>query len=185
MISAGKPTAQKLLMRLLQFSVVMHVSLHLKSATTGDIRIITEIAQALGTQECLVVKLLILNLKARWLPGKLLNISINKTAALICSSIQSDNACKCPQITIDKLTAYGNHIGLAFQVVDDILDEVSTTEQLGKDAGSDRANGKATFPAVCGMDESKRYARELVEKAWNEITFLESKGGFYINSRST
>ena len=73
------------------------------------------------------------------------------------------------------LTAYGNYVGLAFQVVDDILDEESTTEQLGKDAGSDRENGKATFPFVCGMQQSKQYAEELVANACRELGIFGSK----------
>ena len=80
-----------------------------------------------------------------------------------------------PQEHINLLASYGNHIGLAFQVVDDILDEESTTETLGKNAGSDREKGKATFPAICGIKQSKLYAQELIEKAHSDIAFLGEK----------
>ncbi len=176
----GKPTAHKAFNEALAVlgGDALCIAAFEILATTGDIRIITEIAQALGTQGMLGGQVVDIESEGQVVTRETVEyIHKNKTAALICSSIRiGAMLANAPQITIDKLTAYGNHIGLAFQVVDDILDEVSTTEQLGKDAGSDRANGKATFPAVCGMDESKRYARELVEKAWNEITFLESKG---------
>jgi geranylgeranyl diphosphate synthase type II len=66
-------------------------------------------------------------------------------------------------------------VGLAFQVVDDILDEEGTTEQLGKDAGSDREKGKVTFPSVVGMEESKRYAKELIDKSKESLAFLGEK----------
>lgn len=64
-----------------------------------------------------------------------------------------------------RLNGYGLRIGLAFQIVDDILDITSTTEVLGKDAGSDIENGKATYPAVHGIDESHRKAELLIEEA--------------------
>ena len=60
---------------------------------------------------------------------------------------------------------YGRAIGLAFQIVDDVLDIESSTEQLGKDVGSDIENQKATYPAVVGLDESKKRARLLVAQA--------------------
>jgi geranylgeranyl diphosphate synthase type II len=63
-------------------------------------------------------------------------------------------------------------VGLAFQIADDILDIEGTTEQIGKDAGSDEARGKATYPAVVGLPESKKRAAELVDMA------LESLAGF-------
>lgn len=80
------------------------------------------------------------------------------------------------QEVLDKLTSFGKRVGLAFQVADDILDEESTTEQLGKDAGSDRENGKATFPAICGMEQSKKYAQQLIDQACSDIEFLGEKG---------
>ena len=58
------------------------------------------------------------------------------------------------------LTAYGEHIGLAFQIVDDILDVEQTSEQLGKTAGKDEAQQKITFPAVYGLERSREMAGE-------------------------
>ncbi len=57
------------------------------------------------------------------------------------------------------LSTYGDHVGLAFQIVDDILDEVSTAEELGKTAGKDLQQGKATYPAVHGIEKSRWLAR--------------------------
>ena len=61
------------------------------------------------------------------------------------------------------LFRYGHLVGLAFQIADDILNETSTPEQLGKAAGSDRERGKATYPAIYGLDESKQMALKIVE----------------------
>ena len=63
------------------------------------------------------------------------------------------------------LDEYGRHIGLAFQIVDDVLDVVSTSEELGKTAGKDVKQGKATFPAFYGLEESRRRARERLDAA--------------------
>ena len=68
------------------------------------------------------------------------------------------------------MTRYGEAIGLAFQIADDILDIEGTTEQIGKDAGSDQARGKATYPAVMGLADSKRRAQELVDLALESLS---------------
>jgi geranylgeranyl diphosphate synthase type II len=62
-------------------------------------------------------------------------------------------------------TRYGERIGLAFQIADDVLDVEGRPELLGKDVGSDREKKKATYPALMGMEESKKRARELMELA--------------------
>jgi geranylgeranyl pyrophosphate synthase len=61
--------------------------------------------------------------------------------------------------------AYGSHLGLAFQIVDDILDVEGASAQLGKTAGKDSAAGKPTYPSVFGLDESRRLAAGCVERA--------------------
>jgi geranylgeranyl pyrophosphate synthase len=63
------------------------------------------------------------------------------------------------------LTAYGDAIGLAFQIVDDILNETSTAATLGKAAGSDRQRGKMTYVAVHGLTAAQKRARQLTEDA--------------------
>jgi geranylgeranyl diphosphate synthase, type II len=63
------------------------------------------------------------------------------------------------------LSCYGEHVGLAFQIVDDILDIEESSEALGKTAGKDAAQHKITFPAVYGLDTSRRMAQEECERA--------------------
>ena len=64
-----------------------------------------------------------------------------------------------------KLSTYSQNIGLAFQVVDDILDVTQTTEQLGKTAAKDLASDKTTYPKLLGLERSKEVAAELIDGA--------------------
>jgi len=146
-------------------------------AKIGKPQLITEIAAALGTSGMLGGQVVDIESEGKTVERSTVEyIHKAKTAALIKVSVKIGALLAgASSEAVEHLSSYGNHIGLAFQVVDDILDEEGTTEQLGKDAGSDRELGKATFPAVCGMSESKRYARELIVKAWQEIEFLGEK----------
>lgn len=176
----GKPTAHKAFNEALAVlgGDALCIAAFEIMAKTGRVDIVAEIAKALGTQGMLGGQVVDIESEGQPVTREVVEyIHNNKTAALICSSIRiGAMLANVPQSVLDYLTSYGNHVGLAFQVVDDILDEESTTEQLGKDAGSDRENGKATYPAICGMAESKRYAKELINKAWKDIEFLGEKG---------
>lgn len=93
-------------------------------------------------------------------------IHTRKTGALIKASIKAGAVLGGGDAdAVKAMTRYGEAIGLAFQIADDILDIEGTTEQIGKDAGSDEARGKATYPAVLGLSESKRRAQELLDLA--------------------
>lgn len=69
----------------------------------------------------------------------------------------------------DRLTAFGRKAGLAFQIVDDVLDVTQSSEQLGKTAGKDVASDKATWPAVFGVDASRKDAARLIHEAFVEL----------------
>ena len=176
----GKPTAHKAFNEALAVlgGDALCIAAFEILASTGRVDIISEIAGALGTKGMLGGQVVDIESEEKHVGRDVVEyIHKNKTAALICSSIRLGALlANAPSDALDKLTSYGNHVGLAFQVVDDILDEESTTEQLGKDAGSDREKGKATFPAICGMEESRDYARRLIDRAWDDIAFLGEKG---------
>ena len=70
------------------------------------------------------------------------------------------------------LSCYGEHVGLAFQIVDDILDVEDSSEALGKTAGKDAQQQKITFPAVYGLEESRRMAAQECERAHQTLTAL-------------
>ncbi|HEY0868463.1 MAG TPA: farnesyl diphosphate synthase [Fimbriimonas sp.] len=73
------------------------------------------------------------------------------------------------------LGKYGESVGLAFQIADDLLNETSTSEALGKSAGSDKLRGKATYPALFGIEASRRAALAMVEKAREALTGFHSE----------
>jgi geranylgeranyl diphosphate synthase, type II len=101
---------------------------------------------------------------------QLIQIHEAKTAALLTSSIRlgamtaNANAEK-----LQALTDFGYNLGLAFQVIDDILDVTQTTEQLGKTAGKDEAVNKSTYPAILGLEKSRKEAARLTKKSLDAL----------------
>lgn len=95
------------------------------------------------------------------------NVHRRKTGALInaaavCGALCSDVV---TEHQLNELNNYANSLGLAFQVVDDILDIESSTEELGKPSGSDIEMGKSTYPALIGLQESKKLATNLYQES--------------------
>jgi geranylgeranyl diphosphate synthase type II len=93
-------------------------------------------------------------------------IHTHKTGALIRASVRTGALyAKAGKRQLTALTRYGEMVGLAFQIADDILDITGRQEELGKDIGSDLEKGKKTFPSFLGLEESRRRAVEVVDKA--------------------
>jgi geranylgeranyl diphosphate synthase, type II len=100
----------------------------------------------------------------------------SKTGALITASILTGGigaGANAQQLAA--LKNYGDQIGLAFQIVDDLLNATATTEQLGKAAGSDVELGKATYPAYFGVEETRTLAQATVEKAKTALSDFDNK----------
>jgi len=76
---------------------------------------------------------------------------------------------------IDALSEYGRALGLAFQVIDDLLDVTASTEQLGKRTHKDDAHGKATYPALMGVEKSRRFAHDLKERAISALSAFDDR----------
>jgi geranylgeranyl diphosphate synthase, type II len=96
-----------------------------------------------------------------------------KTGELISASVQIGAIlANASETDLGHLRCYGDRIGLAFQIVDDILNETSTADQLGKAVGSDRERGKATFPNLYGLDAARQRAGQLATEALAELTHL-------------
>lgn len=97
-----------------------------------------------------------------------------KTGALIKASVMSGaRLCGASESDLDALGRYGEAVGLAFQIADDILDVEGDQELIGKDVGSDEGQEKSTYPSVIGVDASKRQAEALVGQA---IAAIENFG---------
>jgi farnesyl diphosphate synthase len=97
-----------------------------------------------------------------------------KTGALLQASVMMGAACGEPDAAAAAgLEAYGRALGLAFQVVDDILDVTADSQTLGKTAGKDAQNDKPTYVSVLGLDRSRAHARELLAQA---IAALDASG---------
>jgi geranylgeranyl diphosphate synthase, type II len=93
-------------------------------------------------------------------------IHTHKTGALLEASVVSGaELASADGKTLQQLTRYANNIGLAFQIIDDVLDITATYEELGKTAGKDLQAQKATYPSLWGIDESRRQAQRLVQEA--------------------
>lgn len=144
----------------------------LKCSAEARVKIIAEIARGTGTIEGMIggqVK----DLEAeRQKPdaATLEYIHRSKTGALITASIVSGALyAEASPNQVEALRNFGRSIGLAFQIVDDVLDVTQSSEQLGKTAGKDTASEKATYPALFGIDESIRKADALAAAACNAL----------------
>jgi len=129
--------------------------------------VISEVARAAGTLGMVGGQVLDIQSEGREISSDdLHNIHIRKTAALFiaalrCGAILSN----CNKRQLEILTAYGRHLGLAFQITDDILDVAGNAAALGKNVGSDMRKNKATFPQIYGLEHSKKMAQEESQRA--------------------
>ncbi len=117
--------------------------------------------------------------KALDIPG-LENMHIRKTGALIRASVRLATLAKpgLEREVSDRLDHYAKCIGLAFQIQDDILDEESDTQTLGKTQGKDRDNNKPTYPALLGLAGAKEKARDLHEQALESLSDFGPEAGY-------
>ncbi len=105
---------------------------------------------------------------------RLERIHLGKTARLIEASCEMGGlAAGAPEAVVSRLRGFGRRLGLAFQVVDDILDVTGSAGAMGKTRGRDEALGKATFPALLGIEGARERARDLVKSAREVIQPLE------------
>jgi geranylgeranyl diphosphate synthase, type II len=171
----GKPTSHKVYgegMAVLAGDALLTIAFEIAASCKSWPRyphaaIIREIAFAAGSQALVAGQVADLEGEGRKItPAELRYIHENKTAALIASSIRlgAMSANATPK-QLAHLTDFGQSLGLAFQVIDDILDVTQTTEKLGKSAGKDVAAQKATYPALLGLPKAKKEADRLTARA--------------------
>ncbi|MBZ5571090.1 MAG: polyprenyl synthetase family protein [Acidobacteriia bacterium] len=148
----------------------------LRCRAEARVRIIEEIARGTGTIDGMIGGQVV-DLEAEHTKPDLQMLEYihrSKTAALITASVVSGGLYSGGNDgDVSRLRSFGHSIGLAFQIVDDVLDVTQTSEQLGKTAGKDTAAEKATYPALFGIEESVKKADALVDTA---LKALESFG---------
>jgi geranylgeranyl diphosphate synthase type II len=102
--------------------------------------------------------------------AQLVKIHEAKTAALLTTSIRlGAMTANATEKQLESLSVFGRALGLAFQVIDDILDVTASTEVLGKTAGKDAAVEKATYPAILGLEKSRKEAAKLTQEAMDAL----------------
>jgi len=144
----------------------------LRCPPDSRVRIIEEIAHGTGTVDGMIGGQVV-DLEAEHHKPDLAMLEYihrSKTAALITASVVSGGLyASADQHAIGRLRSFGQSIGLAFQIVDDVLDVTQTSEQLGKTAGKDTAAEKATYPALFGVEESLKRADTLISTALSAL----------------
>jgi geranylgeranyl diphosphate synthase type II len=152
--------------------------------------VILELARAAGSLQLIAGQVADLEAEGRKTSlAELRYIHERKTSALLCCSVRLGGmSANCTPAQLRALTEFGYHVGLAFQVIDDILDVTQTSEKLGKTAGKDLKAQKSTYPALVGLEKSRRIATALTGKAFGALrTFkrrpveLEALAEFLLN----
>ena len=145
--------------------------------------VLAEVARAAGTRGMVGGQVADIEAEGkRVTPEQLEYIHRAKTAALIRAAVVAGALCGgAGEADVARLREFGENIGWAFQVVDDILDVEETSASLGKTAGKDQAQNKATYPAVYGLERSHEFAAKL---AGNAIAALDAYGARAANLKA-
>ncbi|MBI5166875.1 MAG: polyprenyl synthetase family protein [candidate division NC10 bacterium] len=140
--------------------------------------LIKEIAGAAGTRGMLGGQAVdILSEDQEIEPATLEYLHTHKTGSLIRAALLAGGiVAGASEGKLAALSMYGEKIGLAFQIVDDVLDIEGKAEELGKSPGSDKKKKKATYPALIGLSESKQRARELIAEAKEALVQFGERG---------
>jgi geranylgeranyl diphosphate synthase type II len=138
-----------------------------------------EIAVAAGSQKLIAGQVADLEAEGKTTTREQLRyIHENKTAAILATTVRlgamSANA---TAKQMKAITKFGRALGLAFQIIDDVLDVTQTSEKLGKSAGKDIAAKKATYPAVIGLSQSRVEARRLTREAHSALSIFKDNAG--------
>jgi geranylgeranyl diphosphate synthase, type II len=140
------------------------------------VALVSELARAAGTPEGMVAgQALDMEAEARQVNGRELEeIHRNKTGALIVAAARSGAIIgRASEAELDAVAAYGSHLGLLFQITDDLLDVTASAEDLGKTPGKDAQSRKATYPALYGMEETREAAANAHRAACDALDRLD------------
>ena len=151
--------------------------------------LVLELARAAGSLQLIAGQVADLEGEGKTITAEQLKyIHERKTSALLCCSVRLGGmSANCKPAQLAALTSFGYNVGLAFQIIDDILDITQTSEQLGKTAGKDSKAQKATYPSIVGLEKSRRLAKRLTQQAFAALKIfrgraqaLEALAGFLL-----
>jgi len=152
-------------------------------ARSGSAQVVSELARAIGTFGMLGGQMA--DVEAEGKDNSIDQIEFihkHKTGALIQASVRIGALlAMVDKDTFDSLTLYGEKIGLAFQIIDDILDIEGDEEKLGKVVGSDSKNDKATYPGTVGIEQARREGDRLIDDAISIAEQFKLKKNYFIN----
>lgn len=139
--------------------------------------IFAELAHAAGSKQLIAGQVADLEAEGRAIsPRELRFIHERKTSALLCCAVRLGGmSANCTPAQLEALTRFGYNVGLAFQIIDDILDVTQPTEKLGKTSGKDAKARKATYPAILGLEKSSKLAEQLTNRALAALTPLGAR----------
>jgi geranylgeranyl diphosphate synthase type II len=140
-------------------------------------RFFLELAEAAGSLQLIAGQVADLEAEGKRISAPHLRyIHERKTSALLrCSVRLGGMSAGCTPAQLKALSDFGYHVGLAFQVIDDILDVTQTSEQLGKTAGKDTKAQKATYPSIVGLERSRQIAEQLTNRAFAALKVFRGK----------
>jgi len=182
----GRPTCHKVFgdgIAVLAGDALLTIAFEIVSHATPTSRydmsiLLRELAVAAGSQKLIAGQVADLEGEGKKIDmSGLRYIHENKTAAILTTSVRlgAMSANANPK-QLNAITKFGRALGLAFQVIDDILDVTQTSEKLGKSAGKDVAAQKATYPAIIGLDKSRAEAKRLTKEAHGALSTFAAKG---------
>jgi len=182
----GRPTSHKVFgegIAVLAGDALLTIAFEILTAAQGTARypvaaLLRELAHAAGSRQLIAGQVADLEGEGKKLSLRELKfIHEAKTAALLTASIRLGGmSANATPAKLEALTAFGMNLGLAFQVIDDILDVTQTSEKLGKSAGKDVAAQKATYPALLGLEKSRKEAQRLTAASLAALKPFGKKG---------
>lgn len=139
--------------------------------------LVRELAHAAGPEGMIGGQVLDMDGENRSLQiAELRRLHAMKTGALLTASCRMGAiAAGAPESEIAAVTSFGGHLGLAFQIVDDLLDVTASPEQMGKATGKDAAKGKNTYPSLLGLDETRAQARQQLDAALAALSIFDGR----------
>lgn len=166
------------------FIVLSETALRRPDLQPQYVAVMAELSRAAGSEGLIGGQVVDLEATGQQIePGVIEYIDLHKTGALLQAAIVAGGIIgRCSQAQLDILRKYGTHLGLAFQITDDILDLTGDPQLTGKDAASDLRQGKATYPAIYGLEAARKRVAEEVARAGQSLAGWGGSGELLVEA---